>query len=274
MPAKKQKFLKRNRKRKSRDKRPEILARFNWAKMHWSLVVRLTVVAMVVMMGHVATNWLMDRPIEAVVISGAFQRVSAVQLEEALAGHVQTGFLSADLNAMRTELTNIAWVANASVRRRWPGSIDVWITEQHPAACWGERGLLNISGELFVDDVSHVPAELPRLDGPDGSEAKVAAMYFRIDERLAHRGMGAVSLRLDSRGAWEFQLSNGISVRLGASAVELRLERFFLALDQVLASQAEYVDYIDMRYTNGFAIGWKDRNPIHARATGGSRPHA
>jgi len=77
----------------------------------------------------------------------------------------------------------------------------------------------------------------------------------------------------DPRGAWEFELSNGIRVRLGATTVERRLDRFFVALDQVLSSQAEHVDYIDMRYTNGFAIGWKDRNPVRAQTEGGIRPH-
>jgi cell division protein FtsQ len=225
------------------------------------------------MIGRVAMLWLMDRPIESVVINGAFQRVSAIQLEEALSPHVQTGFLDVDLHAMRAELASIPWVANASVRRRWPGLIEVQIVEQQPSACWGERGLLNIKGELFVTEASHIPVELPRLDGPDGFEGRVAAMYFRIENRLEQRGMAAVSLRLDNRGAWEFKLSNGIQVRLGASTVEQRLDRFFIALDQVLSSQAEHVEYIDMRYTNGFAIGWKDRNPIRAQARDGARPH-
>lgn len=233
----------------------------------------MVIAVIIIMIGRVAMLWLMDRPIESVVINGAFQRVSAIQLEEALSPHVQTGFLDVDLHAMRAELASIPWVANASVRRRWPGLIEVQIVEQQPSACWGERGLLNIKGELFVKEASHIPVELPRLDGPDGFEGRVAAMYFRIENRLEQRGMAAVSLRLDNRGAWEFKLSNGIQVRLGASTVEQRLDRFFIALDQVLSSQAEHVEYIDMRYTNGFAIGWKDRNPIRAQARDGARPH-
>lgn len=233
----------------------------------------MVIAVIIIMIGRVAMLWLMDRPIESVVINGAFQRVSAIQLEEALSPHVQTGFLDVDLHAMRAELASIPWVANASVRRRWPGLIEVQIVEQQPSACWGERGLLNIKGELFVTEASHIPVELPRLDGPDGFEGRVAAMYFRIENRLEQRGMAAVSLRLDNRGAWEFKLSNGIQVRLGASTVEQRLDRFFIALDQVLSSQAEHVEYIDMRYTNGFAIGWKDRNPIRAQARDGARPH-
>ena len=95
-------------------------------------------------------------------------------------------------------------------------------------------------------------------------------MFFRINRRLEQRGMAAVALRLDQRGAWEVQLSSGIRVRLGASFVEQRLDRFFDALDKVIAAEAERVDYVDMRYTNGFAVGWKDQKPMRA----GSREEA
>lgn len=271
--AKKQKFMKRNRKATNRNRRNAIWAQIKLYRINWSRVFTLTILAVAVMMGHVTTNWLMDHRIEAVVINGPFQRVTAMQLEETLVPHVQTGFLKADLNAMRADLEDIPWVANASVRRHWPGSIEVLIVEQLPAACWGKRGLLNINGDLFIRQATHIPAELPRLKGPEGSQHQVAAMYFRIKERLEQRGMTAVSLSLDSRGAWEFGLNSGIRVRLGASAVDVRLDLFFIALDQVLASKAEYVDYIDMRYTNGFAIGWKDRNPTHVHAGEGSAPH-
>ena len=37
--------------------------------------------------------------------------------------------------------------------------------------------------------------------------------------------------------------------------------------------RSEQVDYVDMRYTNGFAIGWKDRNPMRVKLTEGSEPH-
>jgi len=278
MHATKQKFMKRNRKRKNHTRNQRAWPVVDWSflsgiRIAWPRIVTAVIAVIIIMMGRVAMLWLMDRPIESVVINGAFQRVSAIQLEETLSPHVQTGFLDVDLHAMRAELASIPWVANASVRRRWPGLIEVQIVEQQPSACWGKRGLLNIKGELFVKEASHIPVELPRLDGPDGFEGRVAAMYFRIENRLEQRGMAAVSLRLDNRGAWEFKLSNGIQVRLGASTVEQRLDRFFIALDQVLSSQAEHVEYIDMRYTNGFAIGWKDRNPIRAQARDGARPH-
>jgi cell division protein FtsQ len=264
MPARNKRLVKRNRKRRlPRLERPHWL-RLDPGGVHWARIAVFGAIASLSFCGYAAALWVMDRPIEAVVINGAFERVSAIQVEDALSLHVQTGFLSANLRAMRAELLEIPWVANANVRRRWPGSIEVGITEERPAACWGEAGLLNVSGELFVDDVQHVPAELPRLNGPAGTESRVAMMFFAIQERLEQRGMAAVALQLDRRGAWEVRLSSGIRVRLGASFVEQRLERFFDALDKVIAAEAEQVDYVDMRYTNGFAIGWKERQPMHA----------
>lgn len=273
MPARNKRIAKRNRKRTQREWDRPAWLKPDWARINWARVAVAGAVASLAFCGYAAAVWVMDRPIEAVVINGAFARVSAIEVEEALSMHVQGGFLSADLRSMRAELLEIPWVANANVRRRWPGSIEVSIVEERPAACWGEAGLLNVAGELFVADVQHVPAELPRLLGPRGTESRVAAMFFAIEERLEQRGMAAVALQLDQRGAWELQLSSGIRVRLGASFVAQRLDRFFDALDQVIARQAERVEYVDMRYTNGFAIGWKDRKPVQTRLAGDAEPN-
>jgi len=258
---------KRNRKRRVKAQPNPLRAlgatlQISWQRVPWVRLLTLCTVLAVSLSVYVVTLWLMNRPIEAVVIDGAFDRVSAIQVEDALGRHIQTGFLSADLQAIRRQLNQLPWVASATVRRRWPGTIEVSIEEQSPAARWGDAGLLNIDGELFIQNVTHAPAELPLLSGPHGTEHRVAEMYFRIKKRLERRGMAAVSLRLDDRGAWEMQLISGIRVRLGARMVETRLNRFFEALDKVVAVQAEDVDYIDMRYTNGFAIGWKSRNGV------------
>jgi len=265
MALRKKRLTSRNRKRHADTTiaRPSWLT-FDVTAVNWPRMVVVAAVASLAFSAYAAALWVLDRPIESVVINGAFERVTALQVEDALTMHIDGGFLTADLRSMRAELLEIPWVANANVRRRWPGAIEVHISEEQPAACWGKAGLLNVAGDLFVAQAQHVPAELPRLTGPDGTEQRVAKMFFRIEQRLEQRGMAAVALNLDQRGAWEVQLSSGIRVRLGASFVEQRLNRFFDALDKVIAAEAERVDYVDMRYTNGFAVGWKDKKPMQA----------
>ncbi len=232
--------------------------RWSAPALDYRVLLKLAVPALVIALAGVGTAWLMDRPIDAVKVAGTFERVSAVQVEAALAPHLGGGFLSTDLNVLRRELTELPWIARASIRRRWPAFLEVTVHEERPAACWGEDGLLNTSGMLFVEHASHVPVELPRLDGPPGTQTMVAKRYFELQARLEQRGLSAISLTIDKRGAWELKLNNGVLVRFGATAVDERVARFFRALDQVIAPGGEPVEYLDMRYTNGFAIRWKD----------------
>ena len=129
--------------------------------------------------------------------------------------------------------------------------------EQVAAARWGANGLLNARGELFASETRHIPPELPRLSGPAGTEGQVAQRYLAIQGRMVEGGMRIVALRLDARGAWEIDLDNGVRVRLGRRQVDERFERFVAAALPLVAQRSGDIDYVDMRYTNGFAVGWR-----------------
>ena len=211
---------------------------------------------------------LLDRPISSITIDGPFERVSALQIEEAIGDEIHTGFFTADLELIRARVMALPWVDEASVARRWPGTLAISVTEQVPAATWGERGLLNTRGELFVTDARHVPAELPRLSGPEDQSGKVAERYLDMREKLIPSGLDLREVVLDARGAWSMQLSNGVEVRLGRRDVETRAQLFVEVVANIVASREAEIDFVDMRYSNGFTIGWKDV----ARAPAGDKP--
>jgi cell division protein FtsQ len=197
-----------------------------------------------------------DRPIGKVEVGGQFQRVALLQIEEAVAPFRGAGFLSVDLDALRAALENIPWVDRARVERKWPNSVRVFITEHVAAARWGESGLMNTRGELFLKNARHIPQELPQLVGPPGTEAQVAKLYLETYPRLLGVGMRLSKVELDARGAWELTLSNGVVVRLGRQDVPARLERFITVASPVVAARAAEVSYVDLRYSNGFSVGW------------------
>jgi cell division protein FtsQ len=141
------------------------------------------------------------------------------------------------------------------------------VIEQSAAARWGERGLLNTRGELFDTDERHMPPELAQLSGPNGKESQVAQRYLSAQGRLLQAGLRCTALRLDARGAWEFDLANGVTVRLGRRQVDERFEKFMTAALKLVTQRGEDIAYVDMRYTNGFAIGWRG-NAGHASASG------
>jgi cell division protein FtsQ len=212
----------------------------------------------------------LDQPIQSVAIAGRFQRVSPLDVERVVKASVHgAGLVSVDLAALSRAVERLPWVDSVAIERSWPRGLTVHIIEQVPAARWADSGLINVRGELFTGDARHIPLELPRLSGPEGSEPTVAQRYLAMQGRLTEAGMRLTALRLDARGAWELDLDNGVTVRLGRKQVDERFDTFLTVASKIVAQRAGDIAYVDMRYANGFAIGWRGGNGSVARNGGG-----
>ena len=235
--------------------------RWQWPAFfgNWRVYLRRGSVLLISVGALSALTWALDRPVKVISIDGSFQRVSPGQIEKAVAPFASEGFMSANLNDIQRAVETLPWVDHARIARRWPNSLRVSVTEQTAAARWGESGLLNTRGELFVRAAAHVPAELPRLSGPEGAESQVAQRYLAVQGRMSEAGLRIAALRLDERGAWEMDLDCGVTVRLGRRDVDERIERFIHTASQVISHRLTEVNYVDMRYSNGFAIGWRNQ---------------
>jgi cell division protein FtsQ len=138
-------------------------------------------------------------------------------------------------------------------------------------ARWNNAGLLNARGELFLSESRFIPPELAQLTGPIGSEQEVTARYLAIQGHLTEVGMRLAALGLDARGAWSLTLDDGVVVRLGRRQVDERFDRFMLAAAKLVSQRATDIAYVDMRYSNGFAVGWKGGAPPQAAAPAADR---
>ncbi len=244
--------------RQARRRKPTRAPRIWRPAISWRHVVTPLLAVSVVVATYQLSASMLDRRIRSIEIHGPFQRVSALQIEAAVSDELDRGFVTADLDRMRRKIEALPWIDSVTVARRWPSRIHIIVTEQKPAAIWDERGLLNMRGELFVTDARHIPAELPRLSGPPDRANDVASRYLAVRDRLIPLGLDLRSIRLDARGAWQMTLANGVRVRLGRRHVAERTELFLDVVADIITSRAADINYVDMRYSNGFTIGWKD----------------
>jgi len=246
-------------------------ARWQLPRINWRALGVLLGVPAFIAAGALAVASVLDQPIETVAVAGRFQRVAPVDVERVVKTQVHgAGLLSVDLAAVRRAIHTLPWVDTVSVQRAWPRGLEVLVIEQTAAARWGERGLLNTRGELFDADERHMPPELAQLEGPPGKESLVAQRYLAAEGRLLQAGLRLTALRLDARGAWEIDLANGVTVRLGRRQVDERFEKFMNTALKLVTQRGEDIAYVDMRYKNGFAIGWRGNA---ARATGKDGGH-
>ena len=229
---------------------------FSMPKVRAGLLITPLLAVGIIVATYYLSSSALDRPIDSIEISGPFQRVTALQIEEAISDELENGFVSANLDAIQQCIVVLPWIDQATVARRWPNRLRITVTEQVPAAVWGERGLLNVRGELFVNNARHIPAELPRLSGPEDRSADVARRYLEVRERLIPVGLDLRRVHLNQRGAWEMTLQNGVEVRLGRRSIEPRTELFLNIVADIVMGRGADIEYVDMRYSNGFTIGW------------------
>ncbi len=242
--------------RRSTNRRKETRRSFSMPVIHWRQVALAVLLPVVLVGAAVVLVFAVDRPIEQITLEGEFHQVSPASLDSVLRPYVSAGgFLSANLSGMRDALEAMPWVDKVAIRRQWPDGVLVRVTEQVPAALWGEDGLLNSRGELFVRGVDWPSEVLPRLSGPEGGELRVAARLQQLRELLTPRGLEITAVNLDARGSWQIKLASGLEVRFGRRSVEERIARFVAALDLILAEDLTRMAYIDMRYSHGFAVG-------------------
>jgi cell division protein FtsQ len=223
-------------------------------------------VAAVVFGAFKAAELALDQPVRSLVVEGTFQRVLPIQIEAAVMDGLHDGFMSVDLGELRARVQALDWVDQVNVGRSWPDTLIVRVTEHQAAARWGENGLLNVRGELFTEEAQHAFPELPSLAGPRGTERDVARRYLAVRGKLAEADLTLQSLSMDERGSWRLVLGTGQELRLGRRDIDQRLYRFFDVVAPALASELNQVQYVDLRYTNGFAVGWRDGPPANLAA--------
>ncbi len=97
-------------------------------------------------------------------------------------------------------------------------------------------------------------------------------MYLEIRQQLIPLGLDLRSVNLDARGAWQLTLQDGIDIRLGRRDIEERTDLFLVVVANIVSSREADIEFVDMRYNNGFTIGWKENvDPAKPRESSASR---
>ncbi len=204
-------------------------------------------------------EWMWDDkrlPLSKIILKGDLDYVTAQDVQRAFGriDHIGT-FMSQDISVLQQQVESVPWVANASVRKQWPDTVKVFITEHEPVAIWNGMALLNQQGQVFDGDLGQLHQEQVKLYGPVGTGIEVLTTYRDIEAQFATFDLNISSLVLNERRAWQIILESGIRLELGKESLSERIERFLLLYNK-LGADAERVSYIDLRYDTGAAVGW------------------
>lgn len=197
-------------------------------------------------------------PVERITVTGNLKNTQTEAVQQMVQPALVGGFLNADLVQIREQLEALPWIYEASVRRRWPNSLEIHVVEQLPIARWGEGGFLNHEGTVFQTANADAWQHLPRLEGPEGQQQVMMASYQRLGDLLQPLALEVQVLTMDARGQMVTVLSNGIELQLGDGAFRERVQRFVAIYRSELAPRAAEVARVDLRYQSGLAVAFHE----------------
>ena len=196
-------------------------------------------------------------PIQSVKIEGEFDFLDKGKLKDKAIPVVNGGFFNVDLPEVRNALVGLPWVEDVSVRRQWPDKLLVRVIEKKPVVLWGNKGVVSAKGELFEPAIKPI-VKLPHLTGPQGQHKVMLQELARMQAWLLETGLYIEKMELNARRSWTLIMTTGMELRLGRKQMHERLNRFVSVYKDTLETQKRKIKHIDMRYTNGFAVAWKE----------------
>lgn len=191
------------------------------------------------------------------------ERLSARDVRELVHGIDGQHLLSIELDEWRGQLLRQPWVADATIRRVLPGTVDIVIRERRPMA------IARIDNRLYLVDATGVvideygpeyaDIDLPIVDGLASRPAKGTSMVDQGRAELAARLLAALRTRPDlaSRVSQiEMEDARNAVVMLEGDTVLLRLgdrdfvERIqsYIDLAPALRERVADIDYVDLRF--------------------------
>lgn len=242
--------------------------RFGEARPKYYLLMRaLAVVIAVLVFAGIYSNSqtllekLDDKPINAFALAGKTQFTTDADIKESLLkmGALK-GFWGQDVKSIQAQIVSLPWVKQAVVRKIWPNRLSVWVTEYQPAAIWNNGQFVTADGVVFqLPPERLTDKNLPSLGGPDYQSGKVLDAWNQIYADFKSKNLTVKGVSIDDRGAWSVTLDNDIVLRLGRGEWKSKLERFVTIYPQIEVPENKKIDYIDLRYTTGAAVGMSDK---------------
>jgi cell division protein FtsQ len=184
------------------------------------LLVGLAVVVALVGLGTWVvffSSWLAA---DQVTVRGTTTTLSTTEVESAAQVPLGTPLVRVDLSRIRTAVAALPAVRTVSVRRVWPHTVAIAITERQPVACRYHDGawqVLDLHGVAFRASAARPPG-LPVLavdaSSPDDLLARTAEVAAALPAELASQTRRITATTMDSI---ELRLKRGGVVRWGSA---------------------------------------------------------
>ena len=215
---------------------------------------------------------------KTIQVYGELKWLDRDELNRLVLKDLDGGFFSLDVTGLKHNLEQHAWIKAVSIRRVWPDTLQIHVTEQQPVAVWNRDAIVNREGELFLPAATGVPGGLTAINGPHGMHQALIKHYNVLSGMAAPLGLNISDISVNDRRAMRVTFNNGVQILMGRVRDEtesgMEMMRFVRAYKVTLATQIDRVQVVDLRYTNGLAVRWKQPPLLQGKNNYGNNNNA
>ncbi|HEY9017049.1 cell division protein FtsQ/DivIB [Thiomicrospira sp.] len=187
-------------------------------------------------------------------IVDSLQHVSFDDVDEALVPYLSQSFWEVDLSELKRSLEQVNWIESATIKRSWPGYLEISIEEHDPIARWGEQDLISQGGEIFRPTSQQGFEHLIHLRGDRLQAPALLEVLETFQKSLGALNWQIVSLSQQVDGVFRLRLDSGQELIVDAANWTTKLPRFVKAYPMLSKKLVESAQSFDLRYSNGVAI--------------------
>ncbi len=214
-------------------------------------------------------------PTRNIDVVGDLANTTSNEVAEAVAKVSAGNILRVDIARAAQAAQSLSWVEDATIRRKWPDTLEVQVNVRKVRARWNEDEYLDQFGNPFSLP-SQIDRSLPLLRGPTVSAPEVLTAYETWSESVRKVGLKVQTIWLSKRGSWEIFVipqksaenfseiaveAEPIKVIVGSSDIKERSKRFLKLYAEIFHPVHEKVSVIDMRYPDGVSVTWRGSPP-------------
>jgi len=197
-------------------------------------------------------------PIKQIAFKGEFAQLEVNDMQPIVENVVSGNFFTLNVADLYQRLLALPWVKQVWIHRVWPDKINVNVQEQMPIGVLKGRGLINQEGDVFASSSQIFEEKLVLFDVAETFEKKAIQYYQQYVDVLRSTGLKIKSYHFNIRNSQSIIFTNGLELKLGKQDTKNRMTLFVLAYAKNIGPKVDAIKRLDFRYTNGFAVQWKE----------------
>ena len=227
-------------------------------KILYKSIIIISIIVAIYIINEKINNKIIYFPIKIISIESKLVNSNKEEIFYITKNYLKTkSFFTMDIDDLKNKIETIDWVRIVNIKRSYPNEVKIFITEHRPIAIWNNEYYLNEFGKVF--SAKKIGKNFPLIVSKSNRNDILYEYFSFFVKEISNNKLNIKIKKIEENDIRSLSISllSGITIIVGSRDIKKKINIFFKAYKTLNSSDLKKIRYIDMRYSNGFSIGWK-----------------